>query len=429
MIAPSVGEYKRTELAPLVGVAYARDVMKGTKPRLRDDLVPVRAQVDGRDVILLRDPMALSSQVIALGGGAVGLLAMLDGTRGVPELRLLAIRMQGGRLEAAEELETLLEILDERCLLDNQHFREAKQVVLDDWHAQTDRPSVFAGSAYPDDPSELSRFLGEILDGAPALPFALPPGRLVAMVVPHVDLGKGWPLYGAAYALLSSRGGEPTRILLMGTGHAMDMGLFSPTTKHYVTPLGRASTDVDCARALVDAGAEADIAHRGEHSLEFQVIFLQHVYAENLPPIVPVLCGDAAAYIEGTERPSALPGVGAMLARMAGILDEGGIAVAGVDLSHVGPKFGHAEQASVLLEEALGHETTLIGAMERCAVEEFWAEARRVGDRFHVCGLSSLGFLLEILPPGSRGVLLGRDVMREPETSSAVGFAAMAFFA
>jgi hypothetical protein len=152
--------------------------------------VPVRAQVDGRDVILLRDPMALSSQVIALGGGAVGLLAMLDGTRGVPELRLLAIRMQGGRLEAAEELETLLEILDERCLLDNQHFREAKQVVLDDWHAQTDRPSVFAGSAYPDDPSELSRFLGEILDGAPALPFALPPGRLVAMVVPHGEASR-----------------------------------------------------------------------------------------------------------------------------------------------------------------------------------------------------------------------------------------------
>jgi len=35
------------------------------------------------------------------------------------------------------------------------------------------------------------------------------------------------------------------------------------------------------------------LSHRNEHSIEFQVIFLQHLFgAESGPKIVPVLCGN-----------------------------------------------------------------------------------------------------------------------------------------
>ena len=95
---------------------------------------------------------------------------------------------------------------------------------------------------------------------------------------------------------------------------------------------------------------------------------------------------------------------------------------------HVGPKFGDEDPASSILPDALEHESALLDALESADAEAFWAEARRVEDRYSVCGLSSLGFFLETLPDGARGVLLGRDVMREHDTSSAVGFASMAFF-
>jgi hypothetical protein len=95
----------------------------------------------------------------------------------------------------------------------------------------------------------------------------------------------------------------------------------------------------------------------------------------------------------------------------------------------VGPKFGDGKPGKEILAQALEHETALIDAMVKVDPVGFWEEARRVEDRYRVCGLSSLGILLELLPDGARGVLLCRDVMREPESSSAVGHAALAFFA
>jgi AmmeMemoRadiSam system protein B len=246
-----------------------------------------------------------------------------------------------------------------------------------------------------------------------------------------VDIQKGWPLYGAAYRLLRNRMPDLDRILVLGTGHTMKDGLLCPTSKHTLTPLGRASTDLDFVKGLrgPDGDGGRDFPHRGEHSIEFQVIFLQHVYAEQLAPLVPVLCGSVEAHLGSAHRPSDLPGVGGALERMRDALADRSLAVAGVDLSHVGPKFGDGEPSSSILPDALEHETALIDALERADVEAFWSEARRVSDRHHVCGLTALGFLLEILPPGARGVLLGRDVMREHDTSSAVGFASLAFFA
>jgi AmmeMemoRadiSam system protein B len=327
-------------------------------------------------------------------------------------------------------MENLIGILDERCLLDNGHYREARQAVLADWKAQTERNAAFAGVAYPDDASQLSRFLEEILSGAPEPHGPLPEGRLVGIVAPHVDLQKGWPLYGAAYEALRRSAVEPERILILGTGHAMTDGLLCPTTKHYTTPLGRASTDVDLGLALCAAcGSEVDdLPHRGEHSLEFQIVFLQHVFAEHIPPLVPVLCGDAGPVLERATRPSGLPDAGDALGLMRDAVAGGALVIAGVDLVHVGPKFGDDEPASAILPDALEHESALLDALEAADVEAFWAEASRVEDRYSVCGLSSLGFFLETLPPGARGVLLGRDVMREHETSSAVGFASMALF-
>ena len=160
-----------------------------------------------------------------------------------------------------------------------------------------------------------------------------------------------------------------------------------------------------------------------------QVIFLQHVFAEKIPPLVPVLCGEAGSLLARASRPSGLPGVDGALELMREAVGGAGLVVAGVDLVHVGPKFGDADPASSILPDALEHESALLDALESADAEAFWAEAAKVEDRYNVCGLSSLGVLLETLPDGSRGVLLGRDVMREHDTNSAVGFASMAVFA
>ena len=97
--------------------------------------------------------------------------------------------------------------------------------------------------------------------------------------------------------------------------------------------------------------------------------------------------------------------------------------MAGVDLSHIGYKFGHGQPASVLIEQAKAHDQRLLEALSKGDVQGFWEESRRVEDRYHVCGLSALACLLELTEP-AEGHILGYDFWQEEPTQSAVSFAA-----
>lgn len=100
--------------------------------------------------------------------------------------------------------------------------------------------------------------------------------------------------------------------------------------------------------------------------------------------------------------------------------------IAGVDLSHVGPKFGHDMPASLILDKCERHDTMLLGFLCKRDVDGFWAESRRVEDKYNVCRFSALACLSEILPP-CNGRLLNYEIFREEPTRSAVSFAASVF--
>jgi hypothetical protein len=114
----------------------------------------------------------------------------------------------------------------------------------------------------------------------------------------------------------------------------------------------------------------------------------------------------------------------AALKELIGDWNEDTLVVAGVDFSHIGPKFGHSQRAASLLFEAKRHDKLLIEACTKDDVEAFWAELRRVKDYYNVCGFSSLACLLEILPQ-TQGTLLDYEFWHEEPTQSAVSFAAI----
>ena len=131
-------------------------------------------------------------------------------------------------------------------------------------------------------------------------------------------------------------------------------------------------------------------------------------------------------HLERVPRPAAVPGVAGLLSELRRLREEdpaGTLFVAGVDLSHIGPKFGHRERAAALLRDAKAHDRALLGAFAAGDAPGFWAESRRVKDRYNVCGMSALAFLLEILS-GATGSLLAYDFWMEEATQSAVSFAA-----
>ena len=105
-------------------------------------------------------------------------------------------------------------------------------------------------------------------------------------MAPHIDLRIGEEGYRKAYNIV--RNLNPELIIILGTGHSMLEGLFSLTEKDFDTPLGPVKTDKKGVRALAQAGKDLlagdDYVHRSEHSIEFQTIFVKHLFKnKNLP--------------------------------------------------------------------------------------------------------------------------------------------------
>lgn len=399
-------------------------------PAPRRDLEVVPVVHEGERSFLVRDGLGLVEPPLILKRDALAVLALLDGRRSAGEVRLELVRRRGGTFVAEEAVEALVAELDAALVLDSPRFRRARTKFLTDYARLEVREAVLAGISYPAGAGELTRHLDRILASGGADGPAADPEAACALVAPHIEIETGKALYAKAYR--SVRRLAPERIVLLGTGHHLDDGFFSLTGKDFETPLGRVRTDREAVAALRGAGGEAvspsDIAHRREHSLEFQVIFLQRLFGPSFS-IVPVLCGSFQPLLGRASRPADIPGVSGLVSALGGIIRDGGpktLTVAGVDFSHIGPKFGNAEDAVSLLVEARDHDRLLIEAACRQDVVGFWAESRRVGDRTSVCGFSSLAVLLEALPP-VRGTKLGYEFWREEETRSAVSYAAILF--
>jgi AmmeMemoRadiSam system protein B len=398
-----------------------------TPPKARTDIDFVRVATSKGEMMLVRDPLGLAGESTMLSPTAVAVLSLLDGSRSLSDIQYMLTRAQGGVIVSSNEVKRILDTLSQHFLLQDDRYRKAKSAIASEYSSKPVREPVFSGSAYPSDSGQLRAELESILSVEE--PSDVPTGDLTGIVAPHIDIAAGRASYGRAYGCL--RGAEPEKIVVLGTGHNVPGQKFSLTSKDYSTPLGVAETD----RTVVDllmrrhAGAlhEDDLPHRSEHSIEFQMIFLQHILGSNLPKIVPILCGSFSGVLQTYSRPAEIPEVGDFLESLSEIVrSQKTLVVAGVDLSHVGRKFGDQSSAYSVVEESRPHDESLLKALCSIDVESLWAESRRVSDRYHVCGFSALASLLEILPP-SEATLLSYEISHEDSTMSAVSFASAVF--
>jgi AmmeMemoRadiSam system protein B len=404
--------------------------MEDAKPMVRRDLQFVPIQHGGQSMILIRDHLGLVKEGCGVTLSIYQFMALLDGTLGLRDLQMALMRQGGGILVGADQVTALLAQLDESYLLDSNRFRAARDSMVADFASKKVRLPSHSGKAYPSDPGALRKRLDLLMTSYP--PPSLPGGKLIALVSPHIDLSVGERVYASAYQTL--RMAHPSTVVVLGVGHSMGTEMFSLTEKDFETPLGVAQTDRGFVAELREAGggvvSNNDFAHRSEHSIEFQILFLQHILGDGRFKIVPVLCGSAQGCLREYSRQSYREAVGSFLAKLAEMrLKKDGqvIFLAGVDLCHIGPKFGHDMPAAYLESQAKNHDTTLLEHLTRMDADGFWETSRSVNDRYNVCGFSALACLLEVVPP-YRGVVLSYDMWHESQTRSAVSFAAAAFF-
>ncbi|MGQ9663582.1 MAG: AmmeMemoRadiSam system protein B [Kiritimatiellia bacterium] len=316
--------------------------------------------------------------------------------------------------------------LDLSLLLESKRVHDARAEFLREWNQSPVRAPALAGHGYPANRRELVQLVDGILAG-PSPSVAVE--NIVAVVAPHIDVALGRRVYGAAYRTILNC--KPEQVLVLGTGHTMESGLFTFTTKDFETPLGRIEVDRAAVKQLSKAAASLaapnDLAHRREHSIEFQLVFLQRVLATRRFSLIPLLCGTLEPYLARYSSFAEIPGMDEFLHALREITeDESTLVVAGVDLAHIGPKFGDPLPARQIEVEAKDSDLRLLEAVCARDGQRYWAELRTGSNRHHVCGAAALACLTAMLPP-SVGSVLDYELWHEEATRSAVSFAAVLF--
>jgi len=385
-------------------------------PPLRQDIEIIPLRHEGQSLLLIKDSLGIADPGLVLRAEVARFFPFFDGATPVRDL--------GGLLPGGE-VAAFVEELDRMGLLQTERYRRERDGIVGDFTRRTRREAALAGSAYPSDREELAAEIDGLLaagDGAGITP--------CAVAAPHIDLRVSGSSYGHAYGSLRTL--SPTAIAVLGTGHALE-DPYCLTDKSFVTPLGEVPAEKETVRRLKAAGGEAvaqeDFAHRGEHSIEFQLLFLQRLFPMEEVPIIPILCGSLEPFLLRGMKPREDPGVARFIDALGHWLSGspgGRLLVAGVDLSHVGLKFGDEAPAKSLEERFRASDERLLEALDSGDADAFYETVAQDHNRFKVCGFSALWTLLAALP-GVRGKVLDYRVWHEEPTQSAVSFAAVAF--
>lgn len=404
----------------------------GSRPRLRPVETIVVPTQSGERVLLLRDTLGVTSAHASIPLPLLPIVARFTGRATCAEIARAATAEIGETIPV-DFVVRLAQELEDGLWVEGPAFAAAQAKVVADFHDAKVRPASHAGGAYHDDPAELARYIDVECRGK-AGPAPVHPGRIRALVAPHIDPWRGAVGYGHAYgSLAAALPDDVDTFVLLGTSHAPMREPFSLCKKAFDTPLGALACDDEAvdrlaAAARFDPWAD-ELNHKREHSLEFQAVFLKHLLGARSARIVPILAGLGAHQARGTD-PARDDAVRRFLDEVSAVVaDRGAILVAGADLAHVGPRFGDPLPLD-------GEGRAELEARDRASLTRalagdargFFAHVVEDLDTRRVCGLGPMYTMLAAMPEGLRGELLHYEQNVDPEEGSIVSHAALAWY-
>lgn len=406
------------------------------RPRLRPlEAFPV--SIEGERFICLRDPQGVAEQPIFLRGPLTLLVSLMDGSRTLRDIQADFMRHMGETV-ASDDLEGLVRELDGYRFLDSPSFRSFQVELERVFRDAPSRPAAHAGTAYEAEADALRAQLASFFEhpDGPGVSTDLPPvPGMRGLIAPHIDFHRGGPAYARAYRALGATAGFD-RYLVFGTCHAPMARRFALTEKGYDTPLGCAAADSEFVRRLAARLPEDffldEAAHRNEHSIEFQAVWLRYLFGEQLPfTIVPILVGSLHDLPGEWRSPADDPGIEAMVAAVRATIAEmpgRTCIVAAADLAHVGRRFGDPEgptEASMRQVEV--DDLAFLELAARGDADGLFRSIAADGDRRRICGYPPIYMTLRCLE-SPRGELLGYRQWTDLDAGAAVTYASVALF-
>jgi AmmeMemoRadiSam system protein B len=404
--------------------------MASVLPALRRNLDLMPSPVPDRPGLLVRDPYRYAESVLVVPTPLVPCLAFFNGQCDEGDLRQ-ALERATGDPRVGEVIEHLRGTLSTSGFLEDETYHRFRDERHRAFAEASRRDPAHAGSAYPWDPEALRATLDGYLAEAEAGP--RPQGRVLGIAAPHVSPEGGWRSYAAAYRALGPELKDHTFVVL-GTSHYGEPDRLGLTRKAFLTPYGVTSVDEPLVERLAERGGPSvrmeDYCHSVEHSIEFQVIFLQHLYGPGVR-VLPILCGPLSFRREGSGVPEDDPRVARLvdaLAALAAAEGERLVWVLGVDMAHIGRRYGDDEAARA---EEGPLRRVAERDLERCArlcaadADGFWQSVQENGDDLRWCGAAPLYVFLRAAAP--QGGELLRYEQWNIDEQSVVSFAGMAF--
>ncbi len=369
------------------------------KPRLR----PVEVQPhpdDAQNMVLLRDPSALANEVLSMSLPALHVLSLMDGERTCDQIRE-EFRDQTGQALPSETLGNLLEALEESHFLEGAAFNGFYNDLVRNYQNAPTRPmnpTQGLGLDGDDLHQGLEKMFSWQTNGQSHRPIA-------GLIAPHLDYARGQPCYQEAYATLAGQT-QFERFVILGTNHFGRSTSVVATAKDFETPLGISAVDVPFLEQIEHGCGQSirkyEFDHQREHSLELQVLLLQHLFSPGSFKIVPVICPSPC----GPTGTAPFDGDGVDLKDFAQSLghlvredDTPTCIIAGADLSHVGRFFGDSmELSDELLSDVRERDEAALAHVQTNDPETFRQSVAAADNPTRICSAGCIYALMTALP-------------------------------
>lgn len=402
-------------------------------PKLRNiDAFPTK--VSGNDVICLRDPFNYTEQMLIISHNILNIIKMFDGKHSIIDIQKEYLRKNGLPLPI-DELKKIIEKMDSHLFLESENFEKYHAQVLEDFQQLNIRAVTSAGSAYALEPEKLDTQIEGYFKNIKSDDVNKNNDhKSQGIIAPHIDIIRAGNCFASAYNEIKNHLDFDVYVIL-GTAHYPCKNFFALTKKDFATPFGVIETDREFVDLISKNGNqilfEDEFVHKTEHSIEFQLIFLQYLFRNKRKiKIVPILCSSFHEAIIKGISPSEIPQISnfiSLLKKTIESYNEKVCLIASVDLAHIGIRFGDGNAPTkndldILSEDDL----KMLKFVEDVNPEGFYNSIKSEADKRRICGFPAIYTFLNIINSNS-GTLLKYEQSQDDKTGSAVTFASMFF--
>jgi len=404
------------------------------KPILKRGVEILPARDKERELILLKDNEGITNQVLVMPVETIALIQFFDRQNSIKDIQNQILKLTNHLVSEYEIIEFVKQ-LEQANFLENEKVNEIRKKLYEEFKNSSVRKAIHKEVSYPENILELSSFMAKFLK---IEEIKFPTQTIIGAISPHIDLIRGGSVYAKTYSELQ-KSVIPDIVIAFGVSHKGGVSPFIFTKKEYETPYGNIQVDNDLYMKFKEVlwyePDEEEFFHKDEHSLELQALWLKYIWRDKTPKWLPILVTDFERFCE-KNPPSKIEYIEKFFSSAEIILKEllnqnkKVLILAGVDFSHVGPRFGDDIEITPEIKKTIEeYDKKILNLALELKADEFFLSVAETENETNICGLSATYSALRFIKSinqNAKGKLLDYSQADDP-FGGFVSFASVVF--